>query len=141
MVYSKHLMTTCTIIIIQQERRRIIESQIEADNAAEIAAEQREEEELRIRIQQVIIVSTCALYSILSCTQQWHQRIRQDLANSVPEEPPNGHVGNISVRIRLPTGERVSRIFRSSHTVGVSNNIMLCTCARMHTHTCMLHND
>ena len=50
---------------------------------------------------------------------QWHHRIRQDLADSVPDERPNGHVGNLSVRVRLPTGERVSRLFRSSHTIGV----------------------
>ena len=50
---------------------------------------------------------------------QWHRHIGQDLANSVPDEAPNGHVGNLSVRVRLPTGERVSRLFRSSHTVGV----------------------
>ena len=50
-------MTTCRIII-RQERRRIIECQIETDNAAEMATEQRGE--LRVRIQQVIIITPCA---------------------------------------------------------------------------------
>ena len=33
----------------------------------------------------------------LNIKMQWHHRIRQDLADSVPDEPPNGHVRNLSV--------------------------------------------
>ena len=91
-----------------QERRRILESQTEANNAAETEAQQREEDEQRMRIQQVHYKFSIKMNAVLIFymhAHQWHQRIREDLANSVPDEPPNGHVENISVRVRLPTGE------------------------------------
>lgn len=42
-----------------------------------------------------------------------------DLSDAMPPEPPEGRVGLINVRVRLPDGERVTRRFNSTDRVEV----------------------
>ncbi|XP_064388151.1 uncharacterized protein LOC135336319 [Halichondria panicea] len=80
----------------RRDWQQALQAQHDVNSSAEAVVDEREQEQ---RQQQI---------------EQWYQTIRYDLRQMLPQEPPEGVAGNISVRVRLPNGDRVTRRFNSS---------------------------
>ncbi len=100
--YKKHILLPLTVLMsFVQDWQQALQAQHDVNSSAEAVVDEREQEQ---RQQQI---------------EQWYQTIRYDLRQMLPQEPPEGVAGNISVRVRLPNGDRVTRRFNSSERMEV----------------------